>query len=187
MTSIIHSDKYNIKKSLEIKSWSELRETSFLYMFDRLRITEMPNVSYLEVGTFEGASAFWVYENTAKSNILTIDIYEQKTFLANKRICEEEFGMISQVVGDSLDVLPKLVLEKQKFNVIYVDANHDYENVLSDLKNAENLLKDDGILIIDDYSENHWPGVFKAVDEWIDESWDVLLDNYMLWLRKNKC
>lgn len=187
MTSIIHSDKYNIEKSLEIKSWNELREMSFLYMFDRLRITEMPNVSYLEVGTFEGASAFWVYENTAESNILTVDIYEQKTFLANKRICEEEFGMISQVIGDSINVLPELVSEKQKFRVIYIDANHDYENVLSDLKNAEKLLADNGVIIIDDYSEKYWPGVVKAVNQWINGTWEILLDNYMLWLRKKEC
>ena len=187
MTSIIHSNKYDIRESLKIKSWNELREMSFLYMFDRLGIVDMPNVNYLEVGTFEGASSFWVYENTVRSNILTVDIYQQKAFLKNKRICEEEFGLISQMIGDSLEVLPRLVSEKKKFHVIYIDANHDYENVLSDLRNSERLLADNGTLIIDDYSEEHWPGVVKAVDEWINESWEIVSYNYMLWLRKNKC
>ena len=54
---------------------------------------------------------------------------------------------------------------KIMFDWIYVDAHHDYENVLFDLNQSLTYLKKDGIIFGDDY--NRKPGVNQAVDEFV--------------------
>jgi predicted O-methyltransferase YrrM len=51
-----------------------------------------------------------------------------------------------------------------KFDVIYIDASHEYLNVKLDLELYWNLLTDDGLLFGDDYNIE---GVKKAVDEFV--------------------
>lgn len=50
-------------------------------------------------------------------------------------------------------------------DVIYIDANHSYENVLSDIGNWSKKVKRGGIIAGHDYSIDAWPGVHKAVNE----------------------
>lgn len=50
-----------------------------------------------------------------------------------------------------------------RFDAIYIDAGHEYEEVLRDLNLFWELLLPGGILFGDDYSA--WPGVKKAVNE----------------------
>lgn len=47
-------------------------------------------------------------------------------------------------------------------DIIYVDAGHEYESVLLDLRLYWSLLRPGGVMIMDDY---RWPGVRKAIDE----------------------
>jgi predicted O-methyltransferase YrrM len=51
-----------------------------------------------------------------------------------------------------------------KADLIYIDASHDYEDVLLDLKAYKPLLNDGGIIFGDDYVKG-WPGVIEAVDK----------------------
>lgn len=65
--------------------------------------------------------------------------------------------------------------EDPKFDVIFVDARHDYESVRIDLLTAKNFLSKGGMIICDDFShpknqidgENAY-GVQKAVLEYIE-------------------
>jgi len=51
-------------------------------------------------------------------------------------------------------------------DIIYIDAGHEYEAVLLDIKLYWNLLKSGGYMILDDYP---WEGVKKAIDEFFSE------------------
>jgi predicted O-methyltransferase YrrM len=53
-------------------------------------------------------------------------------------------------------------------DLIFHDASHEYEGVRDDLIHWFPKLKSDGIMIIDDY-EPQFPGVVRAVDEYIAE------------------
>lgn len=49
-------------------------------------------------------------------------------------------------------------------DVVHLDAAHEYENVLADIRKYWKLLRPGGILLGDDYSRN-WPGVVRAANE----------------------
>lgn len=49
-----------------------------------------------------------------------------------------------------------------KADIIYIDAGHEYESVLMDARLYWDVLKEDGIMIFDDWK---WPGVNKAITE----------------------
>jgi hypothetical protein len=55
-----------------------------------------------------------------------------------------------------------------RFDLIYVDAAHEYEPAKRDIAKYYELLQDDGLLVADDYG--NWPGVTKAVDDFVAES-----------------
>jgi predicted O-methyltransferase YrrM len=66
-------------------------------------------------------------------------------------------SMNAVVIFETLQIRP---------DVVHIDAGHDYDSVISDLKAWWNLLAPGGMLIADDYlpETGGWPGVLKAVD-----------------------
>ena len=56
------------------------------------------------------------------------------------------------IIGDSLIILKKL---NDKFDYIILDANHKYEFINRDIINSKKLIKNNGILIGDDYEISH--------------------------------
>ena len=59
-------------------------------------------------------------------------------------------------------------LEFPMIDFIFHDAGHDYENVYNDLYHWFPKLKQEGIIIIDDY-DPQFPELIKAVDEFVAE------------------
>lgn len=56
---------------------------------------------------------------------------------------------ITTIVGSNEKILK--VLPKNYYNIIYLDASHYYEDVLNNIKDCENLIKERGIIIGDDF------------------------------------
>lgn len=55
------------------------------------------------------------------------------------------------------------------YDFIFHDAAHDYEGVYADLVHWFPKLKQDSVMIIDDY-ESQFPGVIQAVDQYVSEN-----------------
>jgi hypothetical protein len=54
--------------------------------------------------------------------------------------------------------------ENNFFDIVYIDASHDYESVKNDILHWLPKVKQNGFLCGDDYL-NTWPGVMRAVNE----------------------
>ena len=54
------------------------------------------------------------------------------------------------------------------FDVVYLDASHDYESVKADINHWLPKIKPGGIICGDDYISG-WPEVIKAVDEVLND------------------
>lgn len=134
----------------------------------------------LEIGSFEGASTTWILDNLLghpQSKIVCIDTFMgglehqfepyksallslEQNFHAN--ILKTGRSNCVQVLKDySFEALIKLnknQKNKQRFSFIYIDGSHVAKDVLTDAILSWTLLKDNGILIFDDFL---WEGGFN--------------------------
>lgn len=135
------------------------------------RFAGKPALRFLEIGSFEGRSACWLLQNVltdpsarltcvdpfavdsagglASSDIEVPPLPYEETFDHNIRA----IGATDRVVklkGRSADMLR--TLERASFDFVYVDGSHLAPDVLTDLVQGWDLLKDGGVLVIDDYA-----------------------------------
>lgn len=113
-----------------------------------------PNIHYLEVGVFEGRATIWMLENIlthSTSKVTCVDIFPEDSkerLLANLKIS----GFIDKatiITGRSQIKLRNLPLNS--FDIIYIDGSHSADDVLADAVLSWPLLKNDGLIIFDDY------------------------------------
>lgn len=114
----------------------------------------------LEIGFCWGASAY-AYLEATDGTLLSVDLSDHK---GRAPLFKEAYKDRWDIIyGDSREVIPSL---KEKFDYIYVDGEHWYENAKADIENSWPLLKKGGIMVCDDYNEyEREGGVMKAVDE----------------------
>lgn len=130
----------------------------------------------LEIGSYEGRSAVWLFETiltNPKCSLVSVDAREfhQGPDLKDSHTSEvhQRFksnvspyaDRIIEVIGDSRVVVPKLV---GPFDFAYVDGRHAYTHVLFDAVHAWDLVKPGGIIIFDDAFED---GVKNALTAFI--------------------
>ena len=110
-----------------------------------------PDLSYLEVGLFQGRSALWVLENVLTHTTATltgVDININPYLVQNVEL--SGFGdKVTLLEGPSAEVLRTLPL--RSFDIIYVDGSHKADDVLIDAVLSFEVLKDGGVIIFDDY------------------------------------
>ena len=69
--------------------------------------------------------------------------------------------------GFSTDILNGF--ENNYFDMIYIDGDHSYEGVKSDLKLSFSKVKDGGLICGHDYISSKFEDVVRAVDEFCDD------------------
>ena len=75
---------------------------------------------------------------------------------------------VNLIKGNSNIILKKIDMSKIDF--VFLDGGHNYETVLNDLKCCNEVVKNNGIILCDDYDLSFAPGVKKAVDEFVQEN-----------------
>jgi predicted O-methyltransferase YrrM len=155
-----------------------------------------PDLTYLEIGAYEGRSFFWVLDNILthpSSKAIAIDIFDgdfEQRFLNNMRNSGHS-SKISVLKGFSQEKLRDLKLNS--IDLIYIDGDHKGKSVLQDIILSWDLLKEGGILIIDDYKwfeglpmkerPEFAVDVFKVL---FHDEFHILIDDYQLIVQKYK-
>lgn len=132
------------------------------WMFDVLNA--LPNGgSFAEVGTYIGSTAASISKLLIPKGwtITCVDIVRRPEWDETMR-AHNLHNSVKFVKDCSWDA-PRTINEK--FDVVFIDADHEYLSVKNDIKAWLPYVKDGGILMGDDYNFN---GVRKAVDELID-------------------
>jgi len=129
-------------------------------------LTGMPDLKFLEVGSFEGRSTVWMLENILthpSSKILCVDTFGgsmehermsidtttiEDTFWHNIRLTKAE-EKVQVIKGTSQVVLRTLPFNT--FDLAYIDGSHVATDVLSDAVLTLPLMKHGGIMVFDDY------------------------------------
>lgn len=130
-------------------------------------------VSILEIGVFNGnfgmrmIDAIKKRDPSASVNYVGVDLFEDKLtddlYISEislrplsiedvlKKLSKFKNTKINLIGGNSKDILPTLI-GKMNFDLIVIDGGHSHETVLSDWNNSIKLLKTDGVIFFDDYT-----------------------------------
>jgi predicted O-methyltransferase YrrM len=112
-------------------------------------------IKFLEIGTYEGRSAIWALENILQHNdshIFCVDTFQEGTFSTFKKNIYPFRDKVTILKGTSQKMLKLPVILKEKFDIIYIDADHHSSQVLESAILSFPLLKKGGLLIFDDYT-----------------------------------
>jgi len=136
----------------------------------------------LEIGVWRGDTSIQMIRAAKDRQVEYhgIDVFEESTAdLVNKEVSLVADSMekvlhklrkISKKVflykGYSKDVFPRLCELRLEFDCIWIDGGHSYETVKYDFENYSQLLSKDGVIFIDDYTnESTLPDVKRYVDK----------------------
>ena len=147
-------------------------------------------VNIMEIGAYEGEATSWFLRNlmsNKESKIYAIDTFKgspeyidtdfsviKKTFYKNINETKRDNQVIVMEMM-SFSALNKLIYETKminQFDIIFIDASHEANDVIMDAVLAWNLLKVNGVLIFDDYKwkkiiqKNYRPAL--AIDSFIE-------------------
>lgn len=153
-------------------------------------------IDILEIGSHEGKSTIWMLDNlcTHESSLLTcIDPYPTSdqtspvtnqtydNFQHNISLCENR-SKLQHYKKYSQDILPKLISDNQKFDIIYIDGSHLVPDVTFDLEHSHKLLKPNGVILLDDVGfkdrEDHIMGVIKKFLKENKNNYKIVLKEY---------
>lgn len=151
--------KFSDKDSIfvEIGSWMG-RSSSCL---GQLAKESEKNIQIYAIDTFQGSEEHTEIMNDIENQSTSLlDIFKQ-----NIKLCEVD-DIITPIQGTSIDVSSQF--EDESIDFIFIDASHDYDNVLADITAWYPKLKPGGLISGDDYALC-WSGVIKAVDEYFND------------------
>jgi hypothetical protein len=129
-------------------------------VFKKFSIYEK-KLEILEIGSFEGYSSLYFFENFPNSTVTCVDMWqnneEQKKFDLTK--VEINFDKNTQKYKSNLKKYKQSSDQFFKntkdiinyYDIIYVDGDHYYETVFRDVMNSFKALKVGGIMILDDF------------------------------------
>lgn len=149
-------ESQNFLKSKKISNdYFSMNAFNFFYYLKKYK----KNFEYLEIGSFEGNSAMFVAEKFRDSKIFCVDAwvgheqyYKDKNFNEIEKNFDFNTKNYSNIikVKNTSDTYFNQNKNKQ-FDAIYIDGDHQSDQVFKDCMGAWSLLKIHGILICDDY------------------------------------
>jgi predicted O-methyltransferase YrrM len=135
-----------------------------------------PGESYVEVGTYYGASLIGAMRGN-QGDFVAIEAFsfgplevKGRALPAASRAGLEEtlrrFGAEGATIieGDAFEVLEGGVLGERRVGVYYYDGPHSYEEQLRGLRAVEPWLSDEALLVVDDHD---WERVMRATSDYL--------------------
>jgi predicted O-methyltransferase YrrM len=113
-------------------------------------------VNWLEAGSYAGGSASWVAEHLLGSDgtITCIDTWgDAEVEAAFDAWASTMEGRVVKRKGRTQDILP--TLDRESYDGVYIDADHDASAVLRDAVLAWPLVRVGGFIVFDDYQWTH--------------------------------
>jgi predicted O-methyltransferase YrrM len=151
--------------------------------------TPGPNFRMLEIGTLFGvnAAATWdiaacVHDTATVTIIDPLDGYygaarDVATGLQIKQQTVERNLRVVGVLPEQMRIIPGLSespdviaqVKNDRFNYMFIDGDHSYDGMRRDWANYGPLLDAGGYVVFDNYQDQSWPEVTRAVDDLIAE------------------
>lgn len=156
----------NIERALATEGWMSGEELAYLAS------AAIKSEMVLEIGSWLGRSTCALAANTT-GTVWAVDTWEggpqQGDFVQRDQFLNQFLHNVEGLPVIPIALPSKLAvhqLDTLRFDLIFIDAAHDYENVKADITTYLPLLREGGIICGHDYHDN-WPGVKQAVIECI--------------------
>lgn len=155
--------------------WFMDNVSHWLDIFDKYRLSDRPGIEALEIGSWEGLSAFFLLNLLPKARITCVDTWEgadehkaedsetgpdalSGSEAAFDRNLSRFQGRVEKFKGTSYQYF-KSVPDRQRFDLVYVDGSHHCDDVIVDAVKSFEALKVGGLMIFDDYFWFYYPRV----------------------------
>lgn len=161
-------------------------------IFNNRFLLQNDKIQILEIGSWSGTSICALVKNIKNSFGTSIDMWEnyeenenisyvkdlqvKESVLQNMKLYDIE-DRIKLIQGDSKEQLFYLIKQNKSYDLIYVDGSHLLVDVIVDLHLSWNLLKSNGIMIIDDYLFNL--DKLEYNDKYITETIKYSVDKFL--------
>jgi predicted O-methyltransferase YrrM len=164
-----------------------LAEENVLALLNLAASLRAPGESYVEVGTYYGASLIGAMRGN-EGDFVAIDRFEfgpleLKGFhlpaasRAGLEATLREFGVERATIleGDAFVVLEGGALGDRRVGVYYYDGAHDYDSQMRGLRAVEPWLADEALIVVDDVD---WKDVGRATHDYVEaeERAELLFD-----------
>ncbi len=178
-----------------IEGWSSWEDQGNLINTILNELSTKDNLKIAEIGVYKGrGTAIWNvelinhnvnYEYCAIDNFegseehqAWNDIPHYEDALTNLAPVQHKIKLIK---SDSIEA--SKTYPNEYFDVIYIDAAHDYESVKKDILAWLPKLKPGGVICGDDYIAG-WPGVIQAVDEIFTKEAISVVGRQQWWIKR---
>ena len=173
---------YRPRIAIEIGSWKGASANKMAML---LKQHEIPDPQLICIDTWLGSVEHWL-DREDPSHFKSLDtkwgrpsIYNQ--FIANVLLMANADVIIPFPASSSV-ALAFLAARNLVADAVYIDAGHEYEDVISDMRGSWKLIKPGGVMFGDDYNPG-WIGVIRAVHDFADEHGLVIDTSFALkWL-----
>ena len=156
----------NLERALAIDGWMERVELEYLAQ------AASRSLVIAELGSWKGRSTIALAQNTP-GVVFAIDVWEDNPLAAmGTGVRGSIFHEFQENTRGIPNICPIVATTKQafyvlqdaavRFDMIFIDACHDFEHVKQDIENWSRLLSKEGILCGHDFVGDY-PGVARAV------------------------
>jgi len=150
------------------------------------------NIGYLEIGSYQGFSACWFLDVILRHPTNYAYLIEKVVVPElNDNIKKIDFKGELKIINDLSENVLKNI--NQQFDIIYIDGDHTTPATLNNGNLCWPLLKENGVMIFDDYLWTNNPDEMKrpknGIDLFlknIDKKYQLLHSGYQIIIKKEK-
>jgi predicted O-methyltransferase YrrM len=146
-------------------------------------LVDKKNITYLEIGTFNGGSLCLMMSHNKVDKLVSIDpfhltrtdisIVEQNI---NKFNTNNKNVILTKKFSHDKTLLNELSQSNFKTDILFIDGDHSYNGVCSDFNNYWQFVENGGFIVFDDYHDKKYsPEVKPAVDDIVKKILDEKL------------
>ena len=155
----------------------------------------------LEIGCFEGLSSVFFADNFLNfqsSRLICVDPFstistnDHSQYLQNNEELNFNYNISNCKNSDKI-IVHKITSDKffetnnKDYNFIYIDGCHDPEFIKRDMENSFAVLKQNGIMWMDDYCGGDGIQIKNAMNEFLDKynsQYEIIHSGYQLAIKK---
>jgi cephalosporin hydroxylase len=128
-------------------------------------------ITYLEIGSYAGASISLISSHKYPTNCFTLDLgtpISPDIVKRNVSKFKNEQSSFDYIQGNSQDIniINHVKNEIKEIDILFIDGDHSKNGVFEDFNNYSSLVKNGGYIAFDDYLDHQYsPEVYGAVND----------------------